>query len=36
VKGGDIHVEKGEWGGGVKCGTVGGWMGTDKIRSVEN
>jgi hypothetical protein len=29
VGGGSIHVEKG-WGGGVRCGVVGGWMGRGK------
>jgi hypothetical protein len=23
--GGDIHVETGEWGGGMGYGTIGGW-----------
>jgi hypothetical protein len=23
----DIHMETGEWGGDMGCGTVGGWMG---------
>ena len=34
VGGGDIHVETGEWGGDMGCGTVGGWKG-DKILSVK-
>jgi hypothetical protein len=32
VGGGDIHMETEGWGGGMECGTVGGWTGTgDKI-----
>ena len=34
--GGHIHLETGGWGGGMRCGTVGGWMGRNKISSVEN
>jgi hypothetical protein len=26
-RGGDIHMETGGWSGGMRCGTVGGWMG---------
>jgi hypothetical protein len=30
--GGDIHMETGEWGGGMRCGTVGGWIGGGRAR----
>jgi hypothetical protein len=33
---GDIHVETGEWGGGMGWGTVGGWVGDNKTWSVKN
>jgi hypothetical protein len=26
-RGWDIHMETAEWGGGMGCGAVGGWMG---------
>jgi hypothetical protein len=26
VEHGDIHMETGVWGGGMKCGTVRGWI----------
>jgi hypothetical protein len=38
----DIHMETGDWGGDMECGTVGGWMGQlregkgNKIWSVKN
>jgi hypothetical protein len=34
---GDIHVETGEWGGSMGCGTVRGWLvkGRNKLWSVK-
>jgi hypothetical protein len=28
MRGGDIHVEREGWEGGMGCGAVGGWMGS--------
>jgi hypothetical protein len=35
VSSGDIHVETGEWGRGMGCGTVRGWITAGEEYNVE-